>query len=89
MGLIDIMEEKFTVSPNAKDLVAIVAGMKFARELRTSALVDENHNEISTILANYNQTIIQNFGNQQQLSNAQKEIVIDITEELMNVSCND
>lgn len=81
-SLVEVLEEKFYINPNAKDLVAIIAGMKYARELRTSALVDETHNEISVILAQYNQTII-NTPNAQTVGQAKEELVFDLTKELV------
>lgn len=84
--LTEILEEKFRINPNAKDLVAVITGMKYARELRTSALVDEKHNEISVILAQYNQTVINQASIPIQLKNAEEEIIIDLTTEIANAS---
>ncbi|NCD11028.1 MAG: hypothetical protein EOL93_00625 [Epsilonproteobacteria bacterium] len=84
--LTELLEEKFRMNPNAKDLVAVITGMKYARELRTSALVDEKHNEISVILAQYNQTVINQAQIPQQIQEAKDEIVFDITTEIANVS---
>lgn len=82
--LTELLEDKFRISPNAKDLVAIITGMKYSRELRTSALVDEKHNEISVILAQYNQTVINQAQAPQQIQEAKEEIVIDLTTEIAN-----
>jgi hypothetical protein len=84
--LTELLEEKFRMNPNAKDLVAIITGMKYSRELRTSALVDEKHNEISVILAQYNQTVINQAQAPQQIQEAKEEIVIDLTTEIANAS---
>lgn len=84
--LTELLEEKFRLNPNAKDLVAVITGMKYARELRTSALVDEKHNEISVILAQYNQTVINQSQVPQQIQEAKEELVIDLTTEIANAS---
>jgi inhibitor of KinA sporulation pathway (predicted exonuclease) len=80
--LIEALEEKYLASPNGRDLTAIIAGYKFKKELRNSTIVDENHNEISMILAAFNQ---------KRLSVAEKKdaIDVDISQELADASRND
>lgn len=57
--LIDIMEREFEVAPDAKVLTALVNAYKFKRDLRSSAIVDDDHNEIVMLLANANKEMLQ------------------------------
>ncbi len=58
--LIEALEEVYFKKPTSGNLIALVQAYKYLRELRTTVTIGENHNDIAVIMANFNQTIINN-----------------------------
>lgn len=56
--LIEALEEKYYKSPAPATLTALVGAYKYLRELRTLVTIGEHHSDISVIMANFNQTVI-------------------------------
>ncbi len=70
--LIGIMEEHYEAKPTPQALTALIGAYKYKRDVRNSALVDEEHDDISMLLVN---------ANKQMLSLEQKAIDVEVNNE--------
>lgn len=83
--LIGMLEDVYEAKPNAKDLNAILGGYKLKRELRASVIVGEDTDEISKVLAKYNQVNIQINNN---ISKDEDIKPVDFSKDLVDVIAN-